>query len=225
MIERVLEEEVMDTEQEAVDYNEMDHSEVNRIFVDDLLAAGLQGGDVVDVGTGTALIPVELAKRATDLGELRIMAIDAAANMLELAKMNISVHELESVIELSQEDSKRMSFEDDFFDAIISNSIIHHIPEPIECVREMVRVCKPGGLIFVRDLMRPESDEQVVQLVETYAGQENDHQKQMFDDSLRAALTVEEMQGLVTQFGFQPESVAANSDRHWTWIARKPSES
>ena len=36
---RILETEVMDTPQEALDYNTMDHSAVNRVFVDDLLAA------------------------------------------------------------------------------------------------------------------------------------------------------------------------------------------
>ena len=39
-LERVLEPEVMESHQEAVDYDAMDHSEVNRIFVDDLLADG-----------------------------------------------------------------------------------------------------------------------------------------------------------------------------------------
>ena len=36
-----------------------------------------------------------------------------------------------------------------------------------------------------------------------------------------AALTVEEMRGLVGQFGQPPETVRATSDRHWTWVARK----
>ncbi|MFM7740452.1 MAG: ubiquinone biosynthesis protein UbiE, partial [Planctomycetota bacterium] len=59
-IDRVLEVEVMDTPQEALDYNRMDHSQVNRLFASDLRVAGFIGGDVLDVGTGTALIPVEI---------------------------------------------------------------------------------------------------------------------------------------------------------------------
>ncbi len=223
-IPRVLEPEVMDTEQEAIDYDAMDHSEVNRIFVDDLLAAGFNGGDVLDVGTGTALIPIELAKRLDELeiDDCRIMAIDAATHMLDTAQYNLAINEIYDKIQLAHEDAKATSFEDAMFDVVISNSIIHHIPEPEACIAEMVRVCKPGGLIFVRDLMRPESDEQVRHIVQTYAGNENEHSQKMFDDSLRAALTAEEMQSAVSQFGFPTATVQATSDRHWTWIGHRP---
>ena len=59
-LERVLEPEVMDTVEEAQDYDSMDHSLVNEIFVQDLLATGPIEGEVLDVGTGTAQIPIEL---------------------------------------------------------------------------------------------------------------------------------------------------------------------
>ena len=48
MLKRVLEPEVMDTPEEAIAYDEMDHSEVNRRFVADLLAAGLADLDLVE---------------------------------------------------------------------------------------------------------------------------------------------------------------------------------
>ena len=53
-LERVLEPEVMDTYEEARDYDSMDHQAVNKLFVDDLLAVGNIGNDILDVGTGTA---------------------------------------------------------------------------------------------------------------------------------------------------------------------------
>src|SRR4051812_38134791 len=65
MLQRILEPEVMDSPQEALEYDTMDHSAVNRVFVDDLLAARPAPGDVLDLGTGTALIPIELCKRET----------------------------------------------------------------------------------------------------------------------------------------------------------------
>jgi hypothetical protein len=70
MLTRILEPEVMDTQEEAIGYNTMDHSTVNRVFVDDLLAATGGPGPAsrpgqaaalsraLDVGTGTALIPI-----------------------------------------------------------------------------------------------------------------------------------------------------------------------
>ena len=215
-LKRVLETEFMDTRDEAVDYNSMDHSAVNTLFVDDLLQTGWRGGDAIDVGTGTALIPIELAQR---LENCRIMAVDAAIHMLDLARYNVEAAGLVERIQLVQDDSKKLEFADGMFDCVMSNSIVHHIPEPMACIREMVRVCRGGGRIFVRDLMRPKTDEEVAQLVETYAGQENDHQRQMFDDSLRAALTLSEIRQLVGELGFASETVQATSDRHWTWSA------
>ena len=218
MLKRVLEPEVMDTELEAQDYNDMDHSEVNRAFVDDFLISGFQGGEVLDVGTGTALIPIELCQR--DL-ECRVMAIDMATHMLDLGRYNIEAAGLIEQIQLARVDAKKMPYEDQYFDAVVSNSIIHHIPEPMECIKEIVRVAKIGGNIFVRDLMRPADDATVNQLVETHAADDNDHQRKMFDDSLRAALSLEEIKQMVSSLGYNSHDVIANSDRHWTWSCRK----
>lgn len=216
-LERVLEPEVMDTYEEARDYDSMGHQEVNTFFVQDLFASGEIGIDVLDVGTGTAQIPVELCRQNE---ECRVIAIDMAAHMLDLARFNIEVDGLTQRIYLQQIDAKDMNFEQDMFDCVISNSIIHHIPQPRLVLQEAIRVARPGGLLFFRDLMRPESGEEVSRLVEMYAGDENPHQKQMFDDSLRAALSLEEIREMVTNLGFQGDSVQATSDRHWTWVDR-----
>ena len=221
-LKRVLEPEVMDSSEEAEDYNAMDHSHVNQVFVQDLLAFveahGKPLGDVLDLGTGTALIPIELCQREANC---RVMAIDMAIHMLELARYNIEAAGLIERVQLAQVDAKQMSFSDGMFSTLMSNSIIHHIPEPADCVSEMVRVTGDGGVLFIRDLLRPDSDQEVAQLVETYAGQENAHSQQMFDDSLRAALSLDEIRELVVQNGFPAEAVQATTDRHWTWASIK----
>ena len=218
-LKRILEPEVMDTPEEARDYNGMDHSEVNRIFVDDLLATGFTGVDILDLGTGTAQIPVELCQRSEDC---RVMAVDAAINMLEIAKFNIDVAGMLHRIQLQKVDAKNMDFPDGMFDAVVSNSIIHHIPEPLDCLREAVRVTKPTGTLFFRDLLRPGSQQELDHLVQTYTGQENAHSQQMFRESLHAALTLDEIQDMVEQLGFDQQSVVQNTDRHWTWTANRP---
>lgn len=222
-LKRVLEPEVMDTAEEARDYNAMDHSDVNRSFIDDFLAAGFESGDVLDLGTGTALIPIELCKRLEQNDvDYRIMAADAAAHMLDLARLNIESQNLQERIQLAQIDAKNMNYADGMFDAVMSNSIIHHLPEPISCLKESVRITKPGGLLFFRDLLRPENDETVQELVQTYTGEENEHSQKMFDESLRAALTLDEIGEMIESLGFARSSVTQTSDRHWTWVARKP---
>jgi ubiquinone/menaquinone biosynthesis C-methylase UbiE len=214
---RVLEPEVMDTSQEASDYDAMDHTAVNRLFVEDLLAAGFREGDVLDLGTGTAQIPIELCRRND---ACRIMAGDAAVHMLDLARINVEVAGFPDRITLTQVDAKQLPFPGGSFALVMSNSIVHHIPQPITVLKEAVRVTAPGGLLFFRDLLRPASDAAVQQLVDTYAAEANAHQRQMFEASLRAALDLAEIRDLISQIGFDPTSVQATSDRHWTWQAR-----
>src|SRR5262245_3398514 len=221
MLARVLEPEVMDTAEEARDYDSMDHSAVNRAFVADFLAVWDGRGPVLDVGTGTALIPIELCNNHPTA---EVVAIDLAEHMLALARENIAEAGFAKRIRAEKANGRRMAYSDGAFPAIMSNSIVHHIPQPIDTLREMVRVCAKGGTIFVRDLMRPPDKITLHHLVKTYAGDANEHQKTMFAESLHAALTLDEIQALVAQCAFDPTSVRATTDRHWTWAAKNDSK-
>jgi ubiquinone/menaquinone biosynthesis C-methylase UbiE len=218
MLPRVLEPEVMDTPEEARDYDAMDHAAVNRVFVEDFLGVWDGRNPVLDVGTGTAQIPIELCRRAP---AAEVVAIDLAEQMLLVARENVRRAGLEGRVRPQRVDAKRMPVADGFFAAVVSNSIVHHIPEPAGVLAEMARVAAPGGVLFVRDLLRPHDEATVSRLVATYAGDANAHQQQMFADSLRAALALEEVIALVTALGFDGKSVSQTTDRHWTWVARR----
>lgn len=220
MLERILESEVMDSPLEAVEYDLMDHSAVNRVFAADLLAVRATPGDVLDLGTGTALIPIELCRREKTC---RVMAADAAVSMLQLARNNVETAGMIGRIQPTQIDAKQLPYADGSFDTVMSNSIIHHIPEPLIVLKEAVRVTRPGGLLFFRDLMRPADEATLKELVDTYAADANEHQRKMFAESLHAALSLEEVRALILSLGFKADSVQATSDRHWTWIADKSS--
>src|SRR5439155_1632933 len=158
-------------------------------------------GTILDVGTGTAQIPLELCRQHASA---EVVAIDLAEHMLTVGRANVQRAGLEKRVQLDKIDAKAMPYADGTFAAVMSNSIVHHIPEPARVVAEMVRVLRPGGVIFVRDLLRPSDDDEVRRLVGLYAGDANDHQKQMFGDSLRAALTLAEIRLLVAGVGFDP---------------------
>jgi ubiquinone/menaquinone biosynthesis C-methylase UbiE len=229
MLIRILEPEVMDTAEEARDYDAMDHSGVNEAFVDDFLAAVQRFGleqrlqdaagpfQVLDCGTGTALIPIALCRRPVSA---KVTAVDLSDQMLELARRNAEAAGFEFRIDLRRADCKSLPFADASFGAVMSNSIVHHVPEPKLALAEMVRVLGPGGLLFIRDLLRPESEQRVTELVETCAGQESERQKAMFRDSLRAALTLDEVRGRLRELGLSPRLVEQTSDRHWTIAGR-----
>ena len=219
MLPRILEPEVMDTPEDARDYDAMDHSAVNRAFVADFLSTVPNvSGTILDVGTGTALIPIELARQSP---HVQIVAIDLAEEMLTLARRNVVAAGFSERIRIERANGRKLDYATASFAAVVSNSIIHHIPEPFDCLAEMVRVCGSGGRLFVRDLFRPNTLEELQHLVETYAGSANAHQRQLFSQSLHAALTLEEVQALVGRIGFAKECVQRTSDRHWTFSALK----
>ncbi len=214
MLPRVLEPEVMDSAEEARDYDQMDHSQVNRVFVTDFLSCWNGQGPVLDVGTGTAQIPLELCRHSS---KVQITAIDLAEHMLQVGRENVRKAGFPERIRLERQDGKHLPYPAKSFAAVISNSIVHHIPEPAAVLAEIIRVAGPSGLLFIRDLLRPTSDDQVRHLVATYAGNSNAHQQKMFDDSLRAALSLEEIRSLIADLGFDPATVEQTTDRHWTW--------
>jgi ubiquinone/menaquinone biosynthesis C-methylase UbiE len=237
MFARVLEPEVMDTAEEARDYDAMNHADVNARFCDDFLWFANQGGRpalgsrtarIVDFGTGTALIPVELCRRA---GGFVVVGIDLAQHMLDLGRSNVAQAGFADRVLLEKVDAKRTPYEDGAFGAAISNSIVHHIPDPTECLAEMWRVTAKGGLLFVRDLHRPDGDAEVDRLVALHAGvapadpalvTSYENQRSLFRASLCAALTVAEVVAMVAPFGVPASAVRMTSDRHWTLAYEKP---
>ena len=215
MIERILEPEVMDSVAEARDYDAMDHSTVNRVFVADFLAVWNRRSTILDVGTGTAQIPIEFC-RQSPVGD--ILGIDLAEQMLTLGRENVTKSNLDSRVRLENVNARAMPYRDGSFAAIMSNSIVHHIPEPRHVFAEIVRIAAPGATIFIRDLLRPTDAATLKHLVQIYAGDANAHQQKMFAESLHAALTLEEVRAIVAAHGFDPiAAVQQTTDRHWTW--------
>jgi ubiquinone/menaquinone biosynthesis C-methylase UbiE len=222
----------MDTVDEARDYDAMDHAEVNARFVGDLLAfrASRHGlTDVLDVGTGTARIPIELCARAPTA---RVTAIDLADHMLAIARENVARAGLEDRISLEKRDAKGAGWHDGRFEIVMSNTILHHIPDPMDLLREMWRLTTRRGTIFLRDLARPSTVTEVRALVDKYGGTPGttdprgvaSHARQLglFEASLHAALTLQEIGERVEAIGIPASAVKMTSDRHWTLAYDKP---
>ena len=159
----------------------MDHSVVNAVFVGELLRYRTwiirdRVGEFLDLGAGTAQSP---SNSPAALPELHITAIDAAASMIELARANIAAADLTAQIELLLADAKRLPFADATYDVVISNSILHHIPDPQTVVAEAIRVTASGGLLFHRDLARPNDEVTLQNLVATYAAEATPYQRKL----------------------------------------------
>lgn len=205
----------MDSQEEARSYDAMDHATVNAAFVQQAIA--LWGGrpppEVLDLGTGTAQIPIALA-RSTNVK--RIVGIDLAAQMLLVGRENLKSAGLSGVIELLHGDCKALDYDAATFDLILSNSLVHHLPDPTPMLREARRLVRPGGAILVRDLTRPHSLATVSELVDTYAANADEMQRELFRASLCAALTLDEVSAVAKSAGLESARVYQSSDRHFT---------
>lgn len=225
---RILEPEVMDTELEAADYDAMDHQAVNRAFVDDLSRENPDLSRTLDLGTGTALIAIELCRSHASA---RVVAVDLAEHMLAVARRNVAASGFAARIAIEHRDAKATGF-DVSFSTIMSNSLVHHLPDPLQLFAEMARVLAPGGTIFVRDLLRPADAHELQRLVERYApvtsdlaGADRDRaerQRGLFADSLRAALSEDEVRDAARQAGLFAARVTRTSDRHFTLVHHAP---
>lgn len=225
-LSRILEPEVMDSPEEALAYDAMDHGAVNRAFVADFLqfyltAAPTLPADVLDLGTGTAQIPIQLCRC---LPQVRVVATDLAVAMLDLARIHIEVAGLRERIGLQQVDAKRLPFSDEEFDIVMCNSLVHHLPDPLPLFTEAIRVLRPGGWVFFRDLIRPATFAELQALVQQYAQQESVEARRMFQDSLHAAFTLDELRTWLMPLAPWTE-LHATSDRHWTWSGHRPATS
>ena len=212
-MKRILEPEVMDTIEEARAYDDMDFLEVNTAFVNRLIDLGISDGHFLDLGTGTARIPIILAKRVPNV---QITAIDLSSNMLNIGQKHVNQAKLTNRILLEKADAKNLPYTNQSFDGVFSNSIIHHNPNPSSVILEIKRVLKPQGLLYIQDLLRLESTMAIEKIVDTYAKDDTQYQRKLFRDSLFAALTIDEVETIIRKTEVTNTKIAQISDRHWS---------
>jgi ubiquinone/menaquinone biosynthesis C-methylase UbiE len=212
-MQRVLEPEVMDTWEESVAYDAMDFTAVNQAFAERVIALAPESALVLDAGTGTARIPILLCQQRP---QWQVIGIDRSKTMLQIGAANVKQADLQVQITLADEDAKQLPYPDGYFDAVVSNSLVHHLPEPLPFLQELKRVLKPQGAIVLRDLLRPLDLVTVDALVGSIGDGYDAHQQKLFRDSLCAAFRLDELRALLDTAGLQDVSLYQSSDRHWT---------
>ena len=213
-MERKAEPELMDLHDEVEAYAKADFAEVNQRFVDRLLelSAIISSPIVraVDLGTGPGDIPIRVAKVRP---QWQIIAVDGSAPMLDVARKSTAQAGVTN-IEFVLADAKDTRLSPASLDIVFSNSILHHVSDPLAFWREVKRIAKPGALIFVRDLFRPNSDSAVRKLVAQHAAGESRLLQEEFCRSLLSAYTVDEVCAQLSTADLSSLKVALVSDRH-----------
>jgi len=209
-MERTLEPEVMDDEEQAIAYAAADFSASNQMFVDGFVAYGGAMESVLDIGCGSADIPIRLARAKPSL---RITAVDASDAMLRVAEKAVHAAGLTGQIELVKGQVPGLALAERQFDAIVSKDLLHHLPDPMVFWDEVKRLVRRPTVIYVMDLFRPETEQEAKDIVESVSADEPDILKRDFYNSLLAAFTVDEVAKQLRRADLELE-VAAVSDRH-----------
>jgi 2-polyprenyl-3-methyl-5-hydroxy-6-metoxy-1,4-benzoquinol methylase len=215
---RILEPELMDDPEQALAYARADFVEENQGFVDRFLRyfPELTTGHVLDLGCGPADIPIRLAKA---LPGCRMTAVDASGAMIRLAQEAVRAVGLADRIALCCERVQSLTLPEPA-DAVISNSLVHHLPNPLQFWHGLRKLAKPGACVLVMDLLRPESPEAAEAIVSRYAEGEPAVLKRDFYNSLLAALTEDEVAAHLAEMNLSRLLIDVVDDRHWVVSGR-----
>ncbi len=113
-------------------------------YVIDLL---LPGADVLDVGCGPGTITIDIAAR---VAPGRVVGIDASSDAIDAARAGLEGSGT-SNLEVRVDDVYALDVPNDSFDLVHAHQVLQHLTDPVGALREMGRVCRPGGVVAARD--------------------------------------------------------------------------
>lgn len=211
---RIPEPELMNDPDHALAYAQADFAEPHNRFVElfkNKFPNERIDSHVLDLGCGPADVTIRFAR---SYPHCLIHGIDGAEYMLKHGRDAIGKQGLKSRVKLywgrlPETKSGRSSYE-----VIISNSLLHHLNDPMVLWHSIKSYAARGAVIFVMDLFRPSSRQEAARLVEQYAGNEPNILKEDFFHSLCASYRIEEVCSQLEQAGLAHMSTEVVSDRH-----------
>jgi ubiquinone/menaquinone biosynthesis C-methylase UbiE len=216
-LSRILESEEMAGADEAAEYDAMDFSATDDAFARRAAELARPQMWIIDIGCGNAKIPLAIASLAP---ASRVCAVEMSSAMLAVAvrnraKANGTARETAFV----RGDAKRLPFASGSVGLVVSNSLIHHIPDPSHVFAEVARIAKEPESqprVLLRDLLRPETEARLAEIAAKYSGGWSSLQIRLYKDSLHAALSLDEVRSYASDAGLCGVRVEQITDRHWS---------
>lgn len=107
----------------------------------ELLWSKVEGSRILEVGVGTGKNFPYYSANA------EITAIDFSEKMLRRATEKAKKQGID--VDLQQMDAQNLNFEDDTFETVVGTFVFCSVPDPVEGLKEIRRVCKPGGQLLL----------------------------------------------------------------------------
>lgn len=214
-MKRRPEPELMDSVAQTVAYAEADFNESNTLFTEFFMRRFPDLPDqgwLADLGCGPGDITIRLARR---LPGWSVTGLDAGANMLQRAMERLVAEPAASNVTFRHAYLPDPTLPLRAWNAVVSNSLLHHLPEPMTLWESVRQLGVPGAAVQVMDLARPDDEAQARNLVDQYAADAPEILREDFFNSLLASYTPAEVGEQLARAGLGYLDIETASDRHW----------
>ena len=213
-MKRTLEPELMLHPEQALAYARADFEDAHGRFVA-LFGKAFEGREVsgyaLDLGCGPADISLRFAR---SYPSCTVHGLDGSPAMLNLGREAVVAGGLQHRVTLIEGRLPEARLPRPSYDLVISNSLLHHLPEVSVAWEFIAGWAQPGAPVFLMDLFRPRSDGEARDLVRRYADGEPSVLQRDFLHSLRAAYLPEEIEAGLRRVGWKDFRVEPVTDRH-----------
>jgi ubiquinone/menaquinone biosynthesis C-methylase UbiE len=219
-MKRIPEPELMDDDEQAEAYHGADFSEAHDRFVAlfrERFPVGSWKSPVLDLGCGNADVTLRFA--AAFPGSA-IDGVDGAESMLRLGRQAVAQRGVSDRVRLYQAHLPMDRPPRDGYGAVISNSLLHHLDDPMTLWSSITGFAQKGAAVLIMDLIRPADAGEAARLVDRYAGDAPEVLRRDFYNSLCAAYRPTEVEGQLERAGLVGFAVEQVSDRHFIVAGR-----
>lgn len=212
---RIPEEELMNDIAQAQAYAQADFEEPHNNFIrlfQEMFGSSLNVRLVLDLGCGPGDITFRFARAYPSCS---VHGIDGSDTMLAFGRKALAgAPDVQDRILFISGLLPDIELPGSRYDCIISNSLLHHLPDPLILWETVKCFAAPEAPVCIMDLKRPKSIDEARELTETYAGEEPEILKRDFYNSLCAAFEASEIEKQLRKTGLKNLSVREVSDRH-----------
>ena len=177
----------------------------DQTFVDRARSLGVNGGMVLDVGSRLGLVAMKIL---WDEEDFLCLGVYRSLQLAEGAREIAEDWKLGERMFFQVGEPTQMKFKTGYFDMVVSDGALHGFPNPMETLREIVRVTKPTGAILVRELRRPNRFGLSSHLTR-HGSNYRDPLRNPFEAGVRAGFTPTEFSGFAQAAGMERAQVVA----------------